>query len=1039
MISSTYKELAEHRAAVSKAALGQGMYPLDMANDSAIPDQDLIAASLAKVDEADAYVGLISYRYGQIIESPDRNPDGLSLTELEFRRAVARGLPICMFIMHADHPVPRSVVNAEAATAGNLIAFIELAKKGRIYAEFKSVDDLKAQVIQTLARLKEVLDKAASPKPVPAIPATNTAPDSPAPPAFYARPPYLPGYAFQGRVKELAAMKDWVGSADPMLLFEAIGGMGKSMVTWEWVTKHAATDRTDWAGILWYSFYERGADMKDFCVTALSYMTRRPRDDLRTRTVFLLADELLSLVRNRPWLLVLDGLERALVAYNRSDAAQIRDDEVEISEGATGTAPTSCIRPDDDDLLLQLTAAGPSKILISSRLMPRVLLNTFGQPRPGVRRFQLLGLDPRDAETMLREASITGDEERMQQYLERQFGCHPLVVGVVGGLVRNHMRARGNFDSWVDDPDGGASVNLANADIIQRRTHILKLAFEGLEPRARELLSRIAMIANAVGPDVLEVLNPARPLPPKEVEAPSEPDLDGDFSLNLLRNQMATANSDQHRAELERQITDREREQRDAYQRACHAYAEYQSALGVWRRSGLVRAASRWLNAALLDLETRGLLQCDRQSGKYDLHPVVRGYAVDSMNAEVRAQAGQEVADYFSSRQTPSYDTARTLEELANGIQVVQALNLAANLSAAWEVINRSLRKAMHRLGLEHELLALLRPLFPGGWSARPIEVDDPGLIASEAAVALTAIGLLDAAAVQNMFGIRDATKAGLSRELSIRLRNHSEIIRLIGGVARTERLLRLAREVAAATADKLQRFRCDLSMVQLLTDRGALTEAHALRMDLATRRPDIAGGDKQIEAWDLLVGARLAFREDVLTAAILRDATDRSHWLGQPTLKRLLLSLSGDWHQRYFRDELAVEAYGHAIEMARVVGIRDAISEVKRGLSLARLRRHAEAEAAAASAERDPPHSTLGELYLELGLRAKALHHAKEGYRRSWADGPPYVFHWHLETCRKVLKALNESEPQLPPYDPARVKPIDFEADVRRLLPGHT
>ena len=170
-----------------------------------------------------------------------------------------------------------------------------------------------------------------------------------------------------------------------MLLFEAIGGMGKSMVTWEWVTKHAANDRTDWAGILWYSFYERGAEMKDFCVTALSYMTRRPREDFVARPSRDLVEELLKLLRARPWLLVLDGLERVLVAYNRSDAAQLRDEEVEHSEGATGAAPTNCIRPDDDDLLRELCAAGPSKILISSRLTPRVLLNpqaSLGQCTP---------------------------------------------------------------------------------------------------------------------------------------------------------------------------------------------------------------------------------------------------------------------------------------------------------------------------------------------------------------------------------------------------------------------------------------------------------------------------------------------------------------------------------------------------------------------------------------------------------------------------------------------------------------------------------
>jgi hypothetical protein len=70
MLSSTYTELKDHRAAVSQGALGQGMFPLDIANDSAIPDKDLIDASLAKVDEADAYVGLISYRYGQTPKCP---------------------------------------------------------------------------------------------------------------------------------------------------------------------------------------------------------------------------------------------------------------------------------------------------------------------------------------------------------------------------------------------------------------------------------------------------------------------------------------------------------------------------------------------------------------------------------------------------------------------------------------------------------------------------------------------------------------------------------------------------------------------------------------------------------------------------------------------------------------------------------------------------------------------------------------------------------------------------------------------------------
>ena len=139
MLSSTYVELREHRQAVRETMLGQRMFPLAMEDDAAIPELDLIGASLAKVDQAVAYVGLISYRFGQRPVDPVRNPEGLSLTELEFRRAVERGIPVCTFVMHGRHPVPSETVNAEWGTKQKLRAFIRLAKKDRIYAKFESV------------------------------------------------------------------------------------------------------------------------------------------------------------------------------------------------------------------------------------------------------------------------------------------------------------------------------------------------------------------------------------------------------------------------------------------------------------------------------------------------------------------------------------------------------------------------------------------------------------------------------------------------------------------------------------------------------------------------------------------------------------------------------------------------------------------------------------------------------------------------------------------------------------------------------------
>src|SRR5262249_21719179 len=126
-----------------------------------------------------------------------------------------------------------------------------------------------------------------------------------------------------------------------------------------------------------------------------------------------------------------------------------------------------------------------------------------------------------------------------------------------------------------------------------------------------------------------------------------------------------------------------------------------------------------------------------------------------------------------------------------------------------------------------------------------------------------------------------------------------------------------------------------------------------------------------------------------------------------------------------------AIAAFEHAIQMARDVGLSDPDAEAQRGLALARTGHLAEAEAAAHSAERDPPHVTLAELWLALDQRDKARDHALRGFKRAWADGPPYCWHWNLERCRAVLRALGEPEPALPPYDPAKIQPLPYEAEI--------
>src|ERR1035441_6792841 len=580
MLSSTFRDLTAHRDAVLDAMPSYDMLPVAMEYDAALWADDLISASLKKVEQSDAYVGIIGYRYGQIPICGERNPQKLSLTELEFRRAVELKKPICMFLMSPKHLVPAGDSRGERRTKAKL-AFRKLATKGRIYAEFNSVEDLRAKALLSLHELQKVLSEA---NPTPAPPPQAQPDPIRKAPEFYAVTDYIPGHPFIGRTKEVLLLDDRATTDEPVLLFEAIGGMGKSMLTWHWVRTSATKARADWAGRFWYSFYERGADMSDFCAYALAYTTGRPLKEFRGRKTTALTPELIDALHGKPWLFVLDGLERVLVAYNRYDAAQAGDEEVDRDPDSAGRHPEACIQPADEELLRLLSGVRPSKILVTSRLMPRALLNRSGQALPGVAHVYLQGLDPADAERMMREAGVQGDSARMQQYVQRHFAGHPLVVGVVAGLVARYRPAPGDFDHWAEDSLGGADVDLASRDLVQRRNHILKAAFDDLTADERVLMVRLGLVSDAVDLATIEALNPHRPEPPEKVEEPRPPGRRRNWELRELVSELNEAKGDS-RISIQQRIDEIGVEEAANYEREKAAHEEYLRLLEIWQKS----------------------------------------------------------------------------------------------------------------------------------------------------------------------------------------------------------------------------------------------------------------------------------------------------------------------------------------------------------------------------------------------------------------------------------------------------------------------
>lgn len=143
-VSSTYEDLREERAAVQKALLQLGCFPVGMELFPAADNEtwDFIKS---QIDDADYYVVVAAGRYGNEV-------DGISFTEKEYDYAVGQNKPAIGFV-HGD---PGSIALSKSERSEDarkkLQSFIEKIKK-RPVREFKSPHELALEVTTSFVQL----------------------------------------------------------------------------------------------------------------------------------------------------------------------------------------------------------------------------------------------------------------------------------------------------------------------------------------------------------------------------------------------------------------------------------------------------------------------------------------------------------------------------------------------------------------------------------------------------------------------------------------------------------------------------------------------------------------------------------------------------------------------------------------------------------------------------------------------------------------------------------------------------------------------
>ena len=116
-ISSTRKDLIEERELVFEAIRHLQFKEVAMEYFGADP-RESIEVCLERVRESNVYVGIIAFRYGQIVEET-----GMSYTQMEYEEAIKHDLPCLIYLRSDEHKIEPKHVEHDPESLVKLGAF----------------------------------------------------------------------------------------------------------------------------------------------------------------------------------------------------------------------------------------------------------------------------------------------------------------------------------------------------------------------------------------------------------------------------------------------------------------------------------------------------------------------------------------------------------------------------------------------------------------------------------------------------------------------------------------------------------------------------------------------------------------------------------------------------------------------------------------------------------------------------------------------------------------------------------------------------
>jgi len=315
----------------------------------------------------------------------------------------------------------------------------------------------------------------------------------PIPPMPYFAHPYPIQENFTGRLSERQELTEWfTKDTHPTFAYVAIGGMGKSALTWYWLQEDIIKQGLAPEGIIWWSFYDREARFETFLEKAIKYVSKGENDPKQIPGVRDKMETLYTFLCNNRFLVVLDGVERVLRAY-AGLGSPYRGDEVEEDKKQEFRM---CIDPNVGTFLQWLASANiKTKTLLTSRLCPKEMDDIAGCVH-----MELKELKKEDAVDFFHRQGVKkGTRAEIESACE-PFGYHPLSLRLLSGMIVKDPKYMGDITVWT-------KYNPLPELKGKERHNILEIAYNSLDKKKQTLISKLSAFRNPMPYDSISIFN----------------------------------------------------------------------------------------------------------------------------------------------------------------------------------------------------------------------------------------------------------------------------------------------------------------------------------------------------------------------------------------------------------------------------------------------------------------------------------------------------------------------------------------------------